>query len=522
MISGITSEEVLPSQLLRYLTAHQVLICLHCRYAIQPGAIVRHLKEIHHFNRLGRRAFVEYASQFELAQIDSIILPDETQFPVDSLPIHDGLACRFEGCAHLCATIQRMKAHWSSAHHLTARNDESWCSVPLQTFFRGNALRYFTNPALLALSTDSSEEPMSTSEESPSTVSGRSNLAKIITLTCYLQIVTTPDSDEKQGISSLFAYENEISLSVENTTLFDNYLNSTYKTISCGPDTDNVFRIIVPQLAAKFPFLLHGMLACSALHLASSDPPNQRSYMLQAIQHQDQALPAFHLATMHVVTNNCQAILAYAFFLVVYGLSSGNEDDVLFLGNNREASSSSSNWISLLRNGCSMLCNVWSELTHGPLAPFAALWRDNLGVTADPSDPLLVSLLSAISESSEVVACDQRFSDNDIHIYRDAAFKLAEAFEFTRRFGATLSVWDALNSWPMQVLPEYFDLLDQNHPGALLLLARYVILLKPLQAEWFLSGRVTKLMDEIGRRLEGNCSLPIWKLFLVTHQEFLY
>ncbi|KAJ5375158.1 Protein of unknown function DUF3468 [Penicillium concentricum] len=312
-----------------------------------------------------------------------------------------------------------------------------------------------------------------------------------------------------------------MSLSIENTHLFDHYLNYTYKTISCGSDTDSAFRIIVPELAAQFPFLLHGMLACSALHLASSNPQNQRSYMLQAIRHQDQALPAFHLATMQVDTNNSQAILAYAFFLVVYGLSSESEDEILFLGNDREASSPSSNWISLLRNGCSMLCNVWTELTQGSLAPFTAIWRDDLSFAADPSDTLLVSLLSAMPDSSEAVAYDQILSDNNMYIYRDAALKLAEAFEFIRRFGATLSVWDALSSWLTRVLPEYFDLLDHNHPGALLLLAYYAVLLKPLQTEWFLRGRVTKLMDEIGRRLDGDCSLHIWNLFLVAQREFL-
>ncbi|KAJ5972455.1 uncharacterized protein N7479_002373 [Penicillium vulpinum] len=501
MISNIIPETLPPSHLLRYLPAHQVLICLHCHYAIQPGAIVRHLKEIHYSNRLQRREFVAYASQFHLAKIDFVILPDETQFPVDLLPIHDGLACRFEGCAHLCATTKRMKAHWSSVHHNSASDNRSWRSVPLQTFFRGNALRYFTNPALLEFSTGSSEEPMSANEESPSTT------------------ITTPDADE-QRIPSLSTYKHNISWSIEDTHLFNHYLSFTYKTMSSGPDTDGIFRIIVPQLAAQFPFLLHGILACSALHLASTNPQNQKSYVLQAIRHQDQALPAYHLETMHVDTDNCRAILAYAFFLVVYGLSPESEDDILFLSNKWEATPSS-NWISLLRNGCSMLCNVWSELTHGSLAPFTALWREDLGTTVDPSDPILMSLLSVISESHEAADCGNRSSDSDMHIYRDAAFKLAEAFEFTRRCGASLSIWDALNSWPIRVLPEYFDLLDRNHPGALLLLAYYAILLKPLQAEWLLRGRVTKLMDEIGRRLEGSCSLHIWNLFLVAQRELL-
>ncbi|KAJ5779162.1 hypothetical protein N7457_006882 [Penicillium paradoxum] len=498
MIPEIIPEAVLPAQLLRYLPTHRVLICLHCHYAIQPGAIVRHLKETHHLNRLRRRGFVDYASQFKLAPLDAIILPDETQFPVDVLPIHDGLACRFEGCNHLCITTKRMKAHWSTVHHLNASdNGIFWCSVPLQTLFRGNALRYFTNPALLASPSDSTDELMSAGEESPSTT------------------ITVPDIDGQQKASILSTRNYNISLNAESAELFDHYLNSTYKTLSCGPDTDSAFRVIVPQLATRFPFLLHGMLACSALHLASSHPDNRDYYMLQAIRHQDQALPAFHLATMHVDSSNCQAILSFAFFLVFYAFSSESEHEVLLLGD-QNATPSSSNWISLLRNGCSMLCPVWSELTNGPLASFAALWKDDLDVTIKSDDPLLRSLLSVISNES--VGCERQ-PENELHIYQDAAQKLAEAFEFARQCGSSLSIWDALNSWPMRVLPGYFDLLDRSHPGALLLLAQYAVLLKPLQKEWFLGGRVTKLIDEIGRRLQENCPLQVWQLFSELRRE---
>ena len=144
-----------PSQLLRYLPAHQVLICLQCQYAIQPGAISRHLKEIHLLQHAQRQLFLEYASQFELAQPNEVRLPDDTQFPVPFLPVQNGLACRFNGCRHLCATTKRMKHHWTSVHGSTMREDFDCRAVPIQTFFRGNALRYFTTPALLSPSLSS-------------------------------------------------------------------------------------------------------------------------------------------------------------------------------------------------------------------------------------------------------------------------------------------------------------------------------------------------------------------------------
>lgn len=139
-----------PPQLLRYLPSNHVLICLGCRYAIQPNPIGHHLKKIHHYQHVQRQPFLEYASQFELAQPNEVNFPDDTQFPVPFLPVQNGLACRFDDCRHLCATIKRMKHHWTSIHGSVGRESFDWHPVPIQTFFRGNALQHFTFPALLS------------------------------------------------------------------------------------------------------------------------------------------------------------------------------------------------------------------------------------------------------------------------------------------------------------------------------------------------------------------------------------
>lgn len=138
--------EPLPQQLLHYVGTYKALICTACQYAIQPNAISRHLKDIHKIHRARRRPFMTYTSTLDLASAEDIIaLQCQLQvFPVPGLPIVGGFECRYDGCGHLCASLKRMKSHWNGVHGVVAEK-ECWKAVRLQTFFRGNLLRYFTS-----------------------------------------------------------------------------------------------------------------------------------------------------------------------------------------------------------------------------------------------------------------------------------------------------------------------------------------------------------------------------------------
>ena len=137
-----------PDQLLLHDPKYTVLICRECRYAIQPTGIARHLKEIHKIHRSRRRPYMDYVSRFQLADPQDVLKAQVAEFPVQYLPVLDGLRCRgADGCHHLCVSTKRMQKHWLDAH---GRRGESangdWQATPLQTFFRGNLLRYFTHP----------------------------------------------------------------------------------------------------------------------------------------------------------------------------------------------------------------------------------------------------------------------------------------------------------------------------------------------------------------------------------------
>ena len=146
-----------PADLLCYLPDFKVIVCTSCHYALQPQAISRHLKDIHHILRSSRRPFLQYISTFDLDDAETVIRTSDSlkDFPVPFLPVVDGLRCSHHGCAHLCVTEKRMKSHWSLIHHHAGRCEPTWEAVLLQTFFRGNSLRYFTGPSGLARVRDS-------------------------------------------------------------------------------------------------------------------------------------------------------------------------------------------------------------------------------------------------------------------------------------------------------------------------------------------------------------------------------
>ena len=141
-----TAKHPEPADLILHLPLYNVVVCATCKYAIQPQAIARHLKETHHINRSYRRPFMQYVSKLSLNDAETVIESKIHEFPVPLLPVHDGFVCESEGCGHLCMSVKRMRTHWLDVHGRSGQALLDWQPAKLQTFFRGNLLRYFTAP----------------------------------------------------------------------------------------------------------------------------------------------------------------------------------------------------------------------------------------------------------------------------------------------------------------------------------------------------------------------------------------
>jgi Orsellinic acid/F9775 biosynthesis cluster protein D len=131
------------ADIFRYLPDHRVLLCVPCGYAVQPQAITSHLqrKEHHSLNRKDRQALRARALTHDLAKPEDVQVHDAGVMAVPGLPVMSGYACGF--CSHLTTNIYSLKEHGRRQHDKRKRDDVYWREVKLQTFFRGNQMRYF-------------------------------------------------------------------------------------------------------------------------------------------------------------------------------------------------------------------------------------------------------------------------------------------------------------------------------------------------------------------------------------------
>lgn len=466
-----------PTQLLHYLPQHRVLICTGCRYAIQPSAISRHLKEIHRIYRSNRREFMNYAEELDLADPKNVTLPGPNEDPLPFLPTTNGLSCEASGCNYLCASIKRMKMHWAAEHSEMIADDSQWRPVDLQTFFRGNQLRYF----IVRQSSTTLSRPERHSNIDSETTNPRTVTPPLL-LTCDPHVMT-----------------------IEDLKLLEHFKTSTCLEIGYDATIRHVWHTDVPVLAAKHPFLKHGVLACSALHLAFLHPSERQRYQLIAAHHQNIALPQFRFEIGNPNIDNCFALLAFTQLLIIHCFSADQHDEELLLVKGRH-DLHLPDWLHVIRASCHIFQSVWPYIQSLPIVALVTegLEREGGDQGFEPSkyDERLRGLFELIKPNTAQTA--QKLLDCYFSPLSSALLILSRAFAKAQAAQSrnAYTLWVATHTWPVQVTQEYLDLLRGRDPVALILLAHYCILLRPLEDNWYMSGYSKRLLTRIYNQLD--------------------
>jgi hypothetical protein len=242
---------------------------------------------------------------------------------------------------------------------------------------------------------------------------------------------------------------------------------------------------------------MHGILACSALHLTYRNPIQQRGYLIKASSHHDIAMPLFRAAITNMDEDNCHSVLAFSHLLVIYSFAVERQDERLLLAETDRPDVLPS-WLYFLRNSCLMVCSVWDRIESGPMKDLASQWEVPVEISEEDKQPLTDYLLSVIPSQSSTDA----WPEDVCRLYSDTAVELGQAFSCTRALDEKFTTWDALRLWPMLISIEYMNLLGNWHSGALILLAHYCILLQKVERHWYFEGRSTKLLSTIVKHLD--------------------
>ncbi|TVY15499.1 Orsellinic acid/F9775 biosynthesis cluster protein D, partial [Lachnellula arida] len=441
---ALPSRAPLPEELLQYLPPYRVVVCTACRYAIQPKAIARHLKETHRIKSAERQSFLQYVGRYELAQHELVMQYTPGQFPVPLLPVRNGLQCRWEDCAYLCATEKRMKHHWVSVHRRQGGAACDWQAVPIQTFFKGNLLRYFT-----ATPSDKSGERIAAQDTHQNSSEELTNRMQQL-------------SDENMSLTPISTTPSN-TLNESDTLILDHYTTHTWLTLATDEITRQMWRDIVPQLAHQYKFLMHALLACSALHMATFYPDRHSELTIKARSHQDHAMPLFRAAIPSVEDETCDAVLIFARLIAITAFAL---DENLYTVGEKENKLPS--WLFFIRSGCHMLCEVWARIGTGPVQALAISWEVLVDKTRFPHQLMLDYHLAILPPD---------WPEEVRGTYNHSALALARTFSCIDALDDKIAPLDVVSFWPIQNSAEFEEMLSNWHPGALIPLAHYCIVL---------------------------------------------
>ncbi len=275
----------------------------------------------------------------------------------------------------------------------------------------------------------------------------------------------------------------------------------------------------IPELATRCPYLLHEILAVSAIHLhhlrrqnrldpdlpSASPGPAPEDYERLAQEHHARALRLFREAlgrdTAAAQSGDlfaCSALMMRFYFAVckdpadlVFG-GGADYDDGTGAGTGTTAPPSLPEWLPPIR-GCGALANQFpDELRTGPIGqmlqtfaqrcdevPLSQFSGPDPSPTPSPADDqlrLVTSRLQALAGPADQAVCGP------------ALDKLRRCFAVAER-GDLISVKTATFTFPSTVSNDFLRAAcDRRRPAALVIMGYWVVLLNRMSTQWWLQG----------------------------------
>ncbi|KAJ6098630.1 hypothetical protein N7467_000165 [Penicillium canescens] len=261
-------------------------------------------------------------------------------------------------------------------------------------------------------------------------------------------------------------------LNFHDLELMMQWCNTTYHTLSRDERTDPVWRNIVPEEALSHPFLMHGILAVSALHLARTgpDPSHRASYLNLAVAHQNQALALFRELLGDVNENNAKAVFAFAGIVVVYTFGFPHTPDA------QDAWACVDDLYQVL-----ILTRGVQQVIYAP-RDFRTFLRES-----NFSPILQVDEVRGVIPDDASAALRKLYEANDAcpgadqQVYRLAIVNLEEMLGWV--YGGMRANTIA-GRWAIRLPARFMECLREREPLALVMLAYYGVLLTYLQHRW--------------------------------------
>ncbi|KAF9890221.1 hypothetical protein FE257_006133 [Aspergillus nanangensis] len=286
-------------------------------------------------------------------------------------------------------------------------------------------------------------------------------------------------------------------LAVLDLELLHHYTTSTCYTLSRAPAVQAIWRDEAPRVGFSMPFVLHALLAISALHLARSNPSRREECICRAQRHHEAAVRTVAPVVPSLAADNCVALFLFAALTCLFSCAKppGKSDFLVLFQRGRI-----SEWVRLTRGNKAIINCHDNDLRTGTLQPLfvngsflAARSRDSHAL--EQGRPYVWELRQMIRE--------QCLEPSQLQVYMDTLDELSRTLATVMRPGGQWRLDTAdVFSWLLQISDEYLELLRQEAPIALIVFAYFCVSLRQIEWMWWMEGLSERLMSELCSALD--------------------
>jgi hypothetical protein len=475
---------------------YKVLICQECKYAIQKSALGSHLLR-HKIYRSERQRLLSSIAQLELSEPDDVQLPPIGSPPVHGIPIILGHRCTAPGCESLYASTKRMRRHWSESHGVSEPSESFARPVNLQTFFRGNKLRYFE-------------------VASPGITVGKP-LVPFDGRLAQQQSVNSVASPARSINTSVFSKPSPNDLEMETIRYFYHFTTATSLTLPAeNSDPAKHWQIDMVVQALPLRWLMHGLLAISASHLAMLSNDNTTKQV--HLERSSRFLQTFRAGWAEVKHDAVEAragmVKAGAkIFCILQCCYWTFHPLPLDEGMIPELAPFALQSFMMTIQGC-VNPNFALHSTFGrediPKEAFVKA-RDDIGRSSDATVPIktLDMLLNCLHTLPYRMAeiLDKPDSTQDFLTTLSAIETLVDCCTLSYATNDIGAAWMGMESWLTSLSDHFKQLVSRQNAATLIVFAHWSLLVARAESHcWFLKGSATKLILQIAGKLPKDSS----------------
>ena len=293
------------------------------------------------------------------------------------------------------------------------------------------------------------------------------------------------------SLSAEISNDNQLpTLNLLDLQLLHNFSTATCATLHRHPFQQTLWRINIPQIGFSYDFVMRGILAISALHLAYLCPEKKGFYTSQALVHHQISLSTAIPLLSHVTPENCSALYTFAILASIFSLGRPRtpEDSLVV----EEAGVVT--WLTLLRGTRSIIESSHTAVRSGPLGPMFQneLRRVQLRDMPSYNHSIEEKQLEELQRTIAKATTDQRI----LKTYTEAIEELRKSYMVLYNNPHTYEFTDVF-IWVLRASDEYLQLLNEQTQESLCIFAFFSVVLYQLRSHWWIEGWGSNLIAQI-------------------------